>query len=252
LLPFHLQPKTGVQKGDLFHAEVVRKIDVKSDKAVAAMVMDPSVGVPGNLHDVPTGRWRDGLCDCCIHGCCHALCCLAFWCRPIALGQVMYRMNLSLWGNSVAPGNNQSISPFKFMVALVAVYFIITNSIAQAFPPPPPNPDGTITFDSAFRIQRGVINGLALTFGLFLLVLTVKTRAYIRRTYSIPESSCVGCEDVCCSLLCGSCVVAQMARHTVDYTKHHPSCCTDTGLDEIAPPMIASNRAVLQGSAHIV
>ena len=40
-----------------------------------------------NPHKIPTGTWRDGLCDCCKFGCCHPTCCLSFWCTACALGQ---------------------------------------------------------------------------------------------------------------------------------------------------------------------
>jgi hypothetical protein len=31
---------------------------------------------------IPTGQWRDGLCDCCKHGCCEPMCCLGLWFQP--------------------------------------------------------------------------------------------------------------------------------------------------------------------------
>ena len=31
---------------------------------------------------IPTGAWRDGLCDCCMFGPCHAMCCLSYWFGP--------------------------------------------------------------------------------------------------------------------------------------------------------------------------
>ena len=34
---------------------------------------------------IPTGQWRDGLCDCCRHGCCHSMCCLGLWFQPCKL-----------------------------------------------------------------------------------------------------------------------------------------------------------------------
>jgi hypothetical protein len=34
------------------------------------------------VHQIPVGRWRDGLCDCLRFGCCHAVCCLGFWWEP--------------------------------------------------------------------------------------------------------------------------------------------------------------------------
>ena len=39
-------------------------------------------GGGGVSHFIPNEQWRDGLCDCCTFGCCHAMCCLGYWCQP--------------------------------------------------------------------------------------------------------------------------------------------------------------------------
>ena len=65
LLSFSRQPQGGVQEGERFMASVIRENAADSE-----------------AEHIPVGHWRDGLCDCCIHGCCHPLCCLAFWCSP--------------------------------------------------------------------------------------------------------------------------------------------------------------------------
>ena len=57
-----LVPAGGVKEGQTFQAQPF------DDDGVA--------------HHIPVGRWRDGLCDCLTHGCCHAMCCLGFWCEP--------------------------------------------------------------------------------------------------------------------------------------------------------------------------
>jgi Cys-rich protein (TIGR01571 family) len=85
---------------------------------------------------------------------------------------------------------------------------------------------------SAFRYT------LAFAFFIFILAVSIRTRAYIRQKYKIPEQSCTGCEDCCCSFWCGCCVVAQMGRHTADYRTYKAGCCTETGLDETAPTVV--------------
>jgi hypothetical protein len=39
-----------------------------------------SVRIEDEPMSVPTGRWRDGFLDCCIHGCCHVHCLTACFC----------------------------------------------------------------------------------------------------------------------------------------------------------------------------
>jgi Cys-rich protein (TIGR01571 family) len=222
------QPKLGVQEGELFHAEVLRKVESEHNGAL------------GNPHSIPTGRWRDGLYDCCIHGCCHALCCLTYWCTPVALGQVLYRMNLSIFGNPTPRG--QGVSPFKFMLALTIILNIVTHSISQAYPATF-NPDGTLQDDS-FWIGFNIIYAISFVLNVYIVFVIVKARYHMRRVYNIPESSgCIGCEDCCCAFWCTCCVVGQMARHTVDYTKYHPACCTDEGVDERVPPTLPVNKS---------
>jgi Cys-rich protein (TIGR01571 family) len=247
-----------VQAGEVFQAEILRKVDVPmKDGPLALGVLDEALDDP---HSIPTGRWRDGLCDCFIHGCCHALCCLTYWCQHLALGQVMHRMKLSIWGDPVRSYNDQRLSPFKFMLILTAALFFTGLMIGLVNPTRPlvvVNPDGTVSLDQAafdaFVKQMQVGHVLDLIAGLFFLFLTVKTRQHIRRVYAIPESrSCIGMEDLCCSFWCGCCVVAQMARHTADYKKYHPACCTETGMNEHSPRAMAGRNGVAQVSPHIV
>ena len=46
----------------------------------------------GGGHRIPTGKWRDGLCDCFATGICHPMLWLACCCRPLAIGQVVTRI----------------------------------------------------------------------------------------------------------------------------------------------------------------
>ena len=96
---------------------------------------------------------------------------------------------------------------------------------------------------------------LAIATFIFAWIVTINTRAHIRRKHDIPitccrscedsccslianglildhdvRGHCCSCEDMCCSLCCGPCTLCQMARHTADYEKYPASCCTDDGL----------------------
>jgi hypothetical protein len=88
---------------------------------------------------------------------------------------------------------------------------------------PPPMP-GWVPLLIGFRSLVGI--GI----GLYVLIVRIKTRAYIRNKYAIPEMYCSGCDDCCLSFWCGCCTTAQMLRHTADYNANKADCCSETGL----------------------
>ena len=55
-----IQPEGGVRSGERFSAKVLSEVSKGS-------------------HNIPFGRWRDGLCNCCAFGLCHPLLCLTFF-----------------------------------------------------------------------------------------------------------------------------------------------------------------------------
>lgn len=75
-------------------------------------------------------------------------------------------------------------------------------------------------------------------FWVYCFVLVMKTRSYIRRKYSIPESHCHGCEDCCCAFFCLPLSVCQMARHTADYDTFRATVCTENGLPQNSPEIV--------------
>jgi Cys-rich protein (TIGR01571 family) len=156
------------------------------------------------------GHWRNGLCDCCILGLFHPLCWLTCCFPPVALGQVMTRMKLTPCGDPDVRGTTSSWGPFKVMLAIMIALFVASSYLTYLYFP----------------------------LVVFLVIATTRTRAHVRRTYNIPETSCHGCEDCCCAYWCGCCTVAQMARHTADYGVHQASFCSETGLSDGAPPTI--------------
>ena len=166
--------------------------------------------------NVPTrhrvGRWKDGLCSCYKHGCCHAM----LWntiCFPlIAISQVMTRLDLSLLGKPASSKKTFSVAIFiTFFLYLLLTVDTTTNAIPYMSM-------------SAYAL-----------FSLLVLHATIVTRKYIRMKYSIPSTCCGECEDVCCAFWCNCCVITQMARHATDYSTYTAYCCTNTGL----PPGVA-------------
>lgn len=88
--------------------------------------------------------------------------------------------------------------------------------------------DNTPEYAAAISLFRV---GWAFFYYVFIVIVAIRTRAYVRGRYKIrPRYGCGECEDVCCVMACYPCVVCQLSRHTVDYENHRARCCTDTGL----------------------
>jgi Cys-rich protein (TIGR01571 family) len=147
----------------------------------------------------------------------------------------MTRMRLS-WSGDPAGYRPGGMSPFKIMVILTIFYYCVYTFVSavsksyttvtydtmyDAMPPPIP---GWVTLLIGFRSLVGL--------GIFLygLILRIRTRAYIRNKYAIPEMYCSGCDDCCLSFCCGWCTTAQMLRHTADYDAYNADCCSERGL----------------------
>ena len=72
-------------------------------------------------------------------------------------------------------------------------------------------------------------------FWIYVLVIMMRTRRYIRQIYRIPELRYMegngDLEDCCLSFWCPCCTVAQMMRQTADYHTQEGACCTENGLE---------------------
>ena len=222
------QPDGGVKKGEKF---------------VGTVVSTSSAG-----HNIPEGKWRDGICNFIANGICHPMCCLACWCSPLALGQVASRMKLDAKGNPLSSSTASWWTAFK-VIALVLVMYIGVDQTFSIFIDPYFQFDiddetGQVVYADASSVPTWIAVIVALrafvrfVFFAYILFMTIRTRAYIRHKYAIEESACRGCEDCCCAFWLPCCTITQMARHTADYNTYHAACCTDTGLPPQAPEVV--------------
>jgi Cys-rich protein (TIGR01571 family) len=197
-------PDGGVKSGERFHAVIV-------SQAMSS----------GGPHAIPSGRWRDGLCDCFTFGLFHPLCCLAFWCTPCALGQVLHRNKLNALGGAWSDdAQAAATSAFKILFAVAVISYILQVSLSAAGLPNLSSLVNMIVF-------------------IFCVVVTVRLRGHVRRKYAVPEStSCKGFEDCCCSFWCLPCTICQVSRHTADFRNHKAGCCSDNGLGPEAPDVV--------------
>lgn len=115
-----------------------------------------------------------------------------------------------------------------FSVSNATIYEIDEKGEIQVDPPPKPS-------TSLLIINKIVY----ISFAIYALIIMLRTRRTVRERYQIPEVYCPnGMEDLFCSVFCGSCAVAQMARHTADYGHERSLCCSTTGLPNFNPVMI--------------
>jgi Cys-rich protein (TIGR01571 family) len=209
-------------------------------------------------HRTPTGRWRDGICDCLSKGLCHPALLLACFCKPLAIGQVMTRMGLSATGGGAAglpPGSRRTSSAFKAVATVMVLYlaadytmslvwliggFLVASSSSSSSASPASSSDSTPTVPTWLLAMRFIQYLVEVLFWLYLLVALARTRAHVRKRYRIPEQHCPTgcCEDCCCSCWLPCCTTLQIARHTADYDSYPAACCTETGLFPGAPRVV--------------
>lgn len=151
----------------------------------------------------------------------------------------MTRLKLNFIG-SPQENTDASVTPFTLMLILVIVYMVVDWILALAIAPylnaeEEDDETGQIYTADELYIPPWVWRLHTfrqiweLFYGLFILVVLVRVRNYVRKRYSIP-AGCGDLEDCCCSFWCGPCSVCQMMRHTSDYRHDRAACCTPTGL----------------------
>jgi len=273
---FEPQPDGGVKEGEEFVAYAVVLPDQQQHVVAVVPRYDPKAAdAANNPHSVPVGRWRDGICNFAANGPCHPTSCLACWCEPLALGQVMTRLHLTPCGRAAAApggrlgksilegddggkdcrGGSSSSSrrakrPFWTAFKVLALLFFVDVAVDQAFDywidpyfEYDVDGDGNVVMENPHvptwvLALIGVRAVMRFAFFVYVLVLTIRTRSYVRDRYRIPETRCKGCEDCCFAFWLPCCTITQMARHTADYDTYAAACCTETGLSDHVPEVV--------------
>lgn len=207
-------PKGGVKEGETFLTTVPQGENL------------------GETLQIPTGQWKDGLFDCCRYGAFSPHLWCATFCTNVAMGQVMQRMNLTWLGTTGSPERTRDT--YKVILTLTIAYFCF-RMLVTAMTPTQTN----AYYAAPAPSWLTTINDIAgLLMSLWSIYALMKTRKYIRTKYSIPEERCQGCEDLCCSMWCSCCTVAQLARHTGEFEQYPSNCCSETGLPANAPRVV--------------
>jgi Cys-rich protein (TIGR01571 family) len=163
------------------------------------------------------GTWKDDVFACTRYGLCHPSLINTSCFRFILLGQIMTRLQLDWFANPASSGEWRNT--FNIMV-YVTLGWTVTLLVSQ-----PHSQFSNLCNFSLFA---------------FMVILVTKVRIIVRQRYEIPESQCVGCEDVCCAFWCSCCTVSQLARQTADYDMEEARFFTNDGLSPIqsAPVMV--------------
>ena len=172
-------PPGGVRSGETFKASASGSAEVYSN--------------------IPTGDWRDGLCDCFRFGCCHAMCWLGWCCQPVLSGQVMTRMSRDWFGGpGDRPIKSKTCSIVVTIWIIVVVIDIVLGSIQRStycfggrtminFDTGVQYiecPDGSIEYPTqTFMVLGQVSYWIGFVFFLYMLIAVCRTRANMRRKY---------------------------------------------------------------------
>mmetsp|Transcript_15453 Transcript_15453/g.17971 ORF Transcript_15453/g.17971 Transcript_15453/m.17971 type:complete len:249 (-) Transcript_15453:283-1029(-) len=188
----------------------------------------PVEGEEDNWEDTTSlivrGRWRDGLFNCCAHGCCHPSLLRAWMFPIIAIAQVMKRLNLRMSGT---PGTHRQAKRAFFKLVFITLFHVFTcSNIMMAH------------IKLSLKTYHIINTICSILYSCILLYLIVITRSHIRKKYNIREKCFGGCEDICVAFWCPCCTISQMARHTADYDTYRASCCSNTGLPPGAPSIV--------------
>lgn len=170
---------------------------------------------------VPTGVWRDRLCDCTKFGVCHPVNLHTIFCPLLSLGQVMTRLKLDAFGRPTKFRSNTWSTMWTVTMFWIAMNFIIY----QGF-----------NYKWAHRLALTIpdyvaVSVLNLAGILFTLYAVSATRAATREIYNIREYRFYDLEDNCCAAFCMPCTICQLHRHTVPYDQFEAHVCSKTGVE---------------------
>lgn len=184
---------------------------------------------------VPVGHWKDGLFGCCAYGPFHNHCLMAAFCPMIAVGQVIHRLKLNIWGKPGSAAETAGVFQRILSATLAYTAFITMISIVCF---PFDSVEGvmyTPSFIVGLQVIRTICHYIYLG---FLIYISWNVRHYIRQTYAIPEEIKTGLEDLFCAVFCNHCTAAQMLRHTTDYDTYNATCCTEKGVPDDVPDIV--------------
>uniref|UniRef100_A0A7S1BD89 PLAC8 family protein n=1 Tax=Corethron hystrix TaxID=216773 RepID=A0A7S1BD89_9STRA len=146
------------------------------------------------------------------------------------LGQVMSRVGLDTTANPTSP--DVAKKTFCRIFTIFFAYFVTMAILDSTFPKKEVCEDEFCYSVFENESVTTSVNLLKFVVGLYFLIITCKTRKYIREKNQIPGNEC---EDLVCAWCCNCCTIGQMARHTADYDTEVDEFFTFDGLQEKPP-----------------
>lgn len=238
-LPEGYRLQVNVPQSDRVCTVIVPEGGVSAGQTFTAKIEDSnnnSVGNDSNVARIVVGQWKDGICDCCIHGCVHPMVWNACCCPFIALGQVMTRLNLRWRGK---PGTAEQVSKtfsttLGITVSVMLLNWLLVTIMMNEIDYEGGDYEDTVTVSGLYVFSFWLRRLVNFCYTVTLVFLMTVTRGYIRSRYNIQGNEV---EDCCLSFWCTCCTVSQMARHTTDYELYSGKLCTPTGLAPDTPPI---------------
>ena len=252
-------PLQGVQQGQSFVADATLVVQQERDANAVQEeeekedddanntdihVVTQEMATAADPHHIPYGKFRDGVCSCTKLGWRHPWCWFGCCCFSCALGQILWRFRLNVWGRPLPAQYNGKWTTFQLLTVASFYYHIVNYLLGSLFDSYRADDDLENSQDvddysdaqESFTLSLDVLNQvISAIFWLYIVIILCRTRRWIRRRYNIAGNACGDC---CCALCCTCCVVCQLGRHTAHYEEYPVHCCTDTGLARGAPEIV--------------
>jgi len=183
------------------------------------VTMDQTFSAPFNeesRRNAKTEDWSDGICSFTSH---FLSCCVATFCPMVLIGQVMTRMQLTMFANTSSnpsPDTCRNVTGLLLFLAILG--FVLTAIFNEE--------DKKVNGKTEKATTNYLLNIPDYLAGLILLVIVIKTRGIVRQRYNIAGSSLGDC---CISLWCSCCAIAQLARQTSEYEVNTGKFLSNTG-----------------------
>ena len=201
-------PDGGVVKGQRFIVPFISTAEATIMEASLLPLNSPNTRGNGMGEDsIPTGVWRDSLCDCCKFGPCHPSFLTALCCRPIIIAQLLTRMKMTWLAQRTRFRNsNSNLSDSRTEIdqrwrntfrniILVLVFYSVLMMVVPVPLLDPTNPNAYDELSDAekktYFINSSIHSALSALFGFYFFYLMVQLRATLRHVYSIPEENCL-------------------------------------------------------------
>jgi Cys-rich protein (TIGR01571 family) len=193
--------------------------------------------------EIPVGQWRDSVCDLFHYGYCHGSVWTSICCLPLATGQIISRLHLTICGKpGIALIRSRSLIFLSIVIAVVT-FLVVRVFLFLLITLHDPNVMNESSIDwiepsKTYYILCAIDDCLGLIGTALVIYQIYRVRLHVRTRYAIPGNAA---GDLTCSMCCPTLVAAQLLRHTTDYEQYPSMCCLSaTGIPLAAPSIVES------------